>query len=141
MECAECLDTNCVIDIDEFVNGEDVVVRLRYDFDNLERNEFDIQIVRYGKGNESDRSDWSYSYNTNYCPFCGRKLDYQMTKDVVDGYLINYDTNLIFDDEVTTIWLRLDKENKLLELGVKYKDEVYTNHIEVKYDPVTGELL
>lgn len=139
MNCKDCKGTSCISYIEATINGEEVITRLRYDFDDVDRNEFDIQIVKYGE--EEDKCDWSYSYNTKYCPFCGEKLHNQREDNEDYGYLISFDTNVIFNEETVSTWLRLLKKEKCLELGIKCNDKLYTQKIKIKYDPNTGELL
>lgn len=148
-ECDQCKDTTCILNLDtELSNDSKLTVRVRYDFDCDDRNEFDIQLVEYVKDGDNfidTNSDWSYSFNTNYCPFCGRKLNNQKdNKYLDDNYLmINHSVDwvLSYDNKPHNIEVKFTV-NKLYGLFLLvFIDGELKNQTSklIKYNPVTGE--
>ena len=155
-QCEVCKETNLFMDlIHEFDNENELVVRLRYDLDCEDRNEFDIELVEYHeKDNElrnNDNFEWTYSFNTNYCPICGKQMENQrddkyLEKDGSFNLMIRktYRWVLRYDNKEheITVLLGINKSDKNMQLKLYIDNvEVATAYRKINYDPVNGKEL
>ena len=153
-----CSVTNLFLDLSKEINDTEIVARVRYDFDDVTRNEFDIQIVEYIKDGKywenTDNNDWTHSFVTNFCPVCGREFSNKNETGYFDEKSKpNPFKSMIIRDY---IW-KLAYDNKLHNIRVILGLNVLTNEIElrlyidnrlmetakrkVNYDPVSGNKL
>ena len=154
-QCEVCKETNLFMDlIHEFDNENELIVRVRYDLD-CGRNEFDIELVEYyEKDNElrnNDNFEWTYSFNTNYCPICGKQMENQrddkyLEKDGSFNLMIRktYRWVLKYDNKEheITVLLGINKSEKNMQIKL-YIDDValVTTSRGINYDPVSGRKL
>lgn len=153
-KCNYCKETNLFMCIEHKLSENNLfVVRVRYDFDCNDRNEFDIQYVEYVKKNKwenTNNNDWLYSFNTNYCPICGQKTRYQKDMKYENGdssnfkVMINKKMSLIFDYDKKNheiyILFGINALNNKLQLKLYIDNElVNLNEMNLNYDPITGE--
>lgn len=155
-KCESCKETNLFMDlVKDLGNNTELVVRVRYDFDCEDRNEFDIQIVEYINTNEQPENsmnyDWTYSFNTNYCPICRKQMENQrddkyLEKDGSFNLMIRktYRWVLRYDNKEheITVLLGINKSDKNIQLKL-YIDNVEsaTAYRKINYDPVDGKEL
>ena len=155
-KCESCKETNLFMDlVKDLGNNTELVARVRYDFDCEDRNEFDIQIVEYINTNEQPKNsmnyDWTNSFNTKFCPICGRKMDnqrddkYQRSHDSIESFKVmiskEYDWVLAYDNEKHKVFITfgLNELNNKLELWLYIDEELQgTASRKINYDPVDG---
>ena len=159
-QCEVCKETNLFMDIiHEFDNENILIVRVRYDLD-CGRNEFDIELVEYyvkekdNRLRNTDNFEWTNSFNTNYCPICGRKMNnqrddkYQRSHDSIESFKVmiskEYDWVLAYDNEKHKVFITfgLNELNNKLELWLYIDEELQgTASRKINYDPVDGKEL
>ena len=156
-QCEVCKETNLFMDIiHEFDNENILIVRVRYDLD-CGRNEFDIELVEYyvkEKGNRlrnTDNFEWTNSFNTNYCPICGKQMENQrddkyLEKDGSFNLMIRktYRWVLKYDNKEheITVLLGINKSEKNIQIKLYIDNvELATAYRKINYDPVNGKEL
>ena len=154
-QCEVCKETNLFMDIiHEFDNENELITRVRYDLD-CGRNEFDIELVEYyekdNKLRNTDNFVWTNSFNTNYCPICGKQMENQrddkyLEKDDSFNLMIRktYCWVLKYDNKEheITVLLGINKSEKNMQIKL-YIDNValVTTSRKINYDPVSGRKL
>lgn len=149
--CERCKETTMLAEIKYFLNKEkDIFVRARYDFDDVQRNEIDFELGYYlydDNNNEKEsNAEWSFPFNTNYCMWCGRKLNNQEEITLDDLEYVENRRNFFilvnheYKDSTATLYL--DLNNKRLQLDLLYKGQLMsTKYLYIKYSPIDGRKL
>lgn len=125
-------------------NSEEYFCRIRYDHDCEDRNEIDIELGINNNKENNVNGEWSYSVNTNYCPFCGKKQKNQINNaierlDKIENNLYLM-TKCAFK-ELSAVLL-YDYEYKQLVLKIfKNTNLIAHNVIPIKYDINSGKEL
>jgi hypothetical protein len=68
--CDFCKETSCILGGEITLDGKDYFVDLRFDLDEPDHPNFDMQLV----DKAANTGDWTNCVEVNYCFNCGRKL-------------------------------------------------------------------
>lgn len=151
MSCKKCKETNALMSACKIKGNREYFATLRYDFDCEDRNEMDIEIgytINDANAGPETYGIWSRSFITNYCPFCGRKLDNQtdisyddLEYDNTGRYILISDL-YIFKENNVEVTLYLNLKEKRLELELSIDNKIYNvSYACIEYSPIDGTKL
>ena len=163
MSCEICKDTNALLSASFSCGDKLYFADVRYDLDSDEHNELDMEVgyVTYDEKRvvRGVFAEWSSSFNTNYCPYCGRKHLNQQEDLSLDNY--EHDPNnkdryiIVMQDYSNSFYegekrvyvkvegiLYLNLKDKRLEIELYVDDKlVNVSYFYINFNPVTGVTL